>query len=98
CSRTATCFCTAVVPIGYRRANPEGGAVGFGRRVHGDTVKAGGMDRGRVGRAPSFTSWLFAFTAATATSCASWIAGLAVVAVAGLVAFGVEPRQPVTTL
>lgn len=44
-----------------------------------------------------FTPWLFAFTAATATSWVSWIAGLVEVAVVGLVAFGEKPRQMVTT-
>lgn len=40
-----------------------------------------------------FTPWLFGFTEATATSWVSWIAGVLVVGLSGIVLLGVKPQQ-----
>jgi SPW repeat-containing protein len=42
-----------------------------------------------------FTPWLLGFTAATATSWVSWIAGLVVVGVSGIALLGEKPRTTV---
>lgn len=44
-----------------------------------------------------FTPWLFGFTAVTATSWVSWIAGVLVVGVTAFALLGEEPRRAVTT-
>jgi len=44
-----------------------------------------------------FTPWLFAFTAATAMTWVSWIAGVLVVGVSGYALIRQEPRRMVTT-
>jgi len=44
-----------------------------------------------------FTPWLFGFTAATATSWVSWIAGVLVVGLSGFALLYEEPKRALTT-